>query len=524
MMTAFRLEAFRTQREAPRLVPCTQERTWMDVFTNRHAYRCLPLSIANTHGWELLVPAAFEIEWNGGPQIADLTVRALEPFPAGLPLEHFAMSNFARGIVTLHTGYLFRTPPGWNLLTTGAFNEPRPGISALTGIIESDWLPYPFTMNWQMLHPGTVRFEKDEVFCTVMPIPKNYLDQWDVAIHNLSDDPVLQAEQEVFRASRTEFRKRLEDRDQATLQDGWQRHYFVGRFPDGTEGIDHINKLRLHPPVDRSGTRPLLAKEATASPEAAARLDSSATPKWRPGSLLNRLDQGQTNANRTGRLRLREGVLTPTAATVAITPDLELDPDAFDFIYQPNFLTPAECALLAETAEALAGLQHIEDIKDDFWKGRILYFRDILRARPGAAALMRDAQRRVTERLRCFYELTVPVFADTVQLVRWRSGMHMPTHADRANPDGRPHGMPFRDFASIIYLNDGYSGGELYFPRLDLTVQPAAGMLLAFTGGWYHEHGVTKVLSGERLTMPAFYTFDASHRELELYGLGPLME
>src|SRR5207244_4441019 len=153
----------------------------------------------------------------------------------------------------------------------------------------------------------------------------------------------------------------------------------------------------------------------------------------------------------------------------------ELDPDSLDFVYQPNFLTRAECALLAEAAEALADRQHIEDIKDDFWKGRILYFRDVLRARTGAAALMRDAQRRVTERLRGFYKLTVPVFADTVQLVRWRTGMHMPTHADRANPDGSPHGMPFRDFASVIYLNDEYEGGELYFPRLDLTVKPSTG-------------------------------------------------
>ena len=521
-MIAPRLEAFRTQQNPPELVPCTQERAWMDVFTDRHAYRCLPLSIANTHGWELLVPGAFEVEWNGGPNIADVTARALEPFPDGFPFEHFAMSNFARGIITFHTGYLFRTPPGWNILTTGAFNEPRPGISALTGIIESDWLPYPFTMNWQMLNPGVVRFEKDEVFCTVMPIPKNYLSHWDVAIHDLGDDPVLLAEQEQFRAARSAFRKRLDDKDPAALTEGWQRHYFVGQFPDGTAGVDHVNKLRLNPPVDRTGTRPVLAKEETDSPAAKELLTKAKIQTWRRGSILETLNQAQTESNRVGRRRLREGVLTRTPATVAITPDIEVEPDAFDFIYEPNFLTPAECALLVETAGALAVQQHVDDIADDFWKGRILYFRDILAARPGSAALMRDAQRRVTERLRSFYQLTMPVFADTVQLVRWREGMHMPSHADRANPDGRPHGMPFRDFASIVYLNDGYEGGELYFPRLDLTVKPAAGMLLAFTGGWHHEHGVLKVTSGERLTMPAFYTFDASHRERELYSLGAL--
>ena len=38
----------------------------MDAFPDRHAYRCVPMTVANTHGWELLVPASFEVEWNGG--------------------------------------------------------------------------------------------------------------------------------------------------------------------------------------------------------------------------------------------------------------------------------------------------------------------------------------------------------------------------------------------------------------------------------------------------------------------------
>src|SRR5690606_30494589 len=34
--------------------PAPRERTWMDATDQRYAYRCLPLDIANAHGWELL--------------------------------------------------------------------------------------------------------------------------------------------------------------------------------------------------------------------------------------------------------------------------------------------------------------------------------------------------------------------------------------------------------------------------------------------------------------------------------------
>src|SRR3954451_24152364 len=120
--------------------------------------------------------------------------------------------------------------------------------------------------------------------------------------------------------------------DADALKEAWQRHYFVGRHPDGTAVIDHVNKLRLRDPVDLSGTRPLLAKDETRSPAAEAALPAVAAARWRPTSLLAQLDQTQTGANRTGRARLRDGVLTPTEATLSITPGTEVDPDAFDFI------------------------------------------------------------------------------------------------------------------------------------------------------------------------------------------------
>ena len=40
-----------------RIRPAPVERLWMDRTNERSAYRCLPLNIANAHGWEILCTA-----------------------------------------------------------------------------------------------------------------------------------------------------------------------------------------------------------------------------------------------------------------------------------------------------------------------------------------------------------------------------------------------------------------------------------------------------------------------------------
>ena len=56
----------------PEVRPARAKRQWMDDFVDRHAYRCLPLSIANSHGWEVLCPIPVEIRWNGGMKVEDI--------------------------------------------------------------------------------------------------------------------------------------------------------------------------------------------------------------------------------------------------------------------------------------------------------------------------------------------------------------------------------------------------------------------------------------------------------------------
>jgi hypothetical protein len=221
----------------------------MDEFPGRHAYRCLPLNIANVHGWEVRSPCTFAIHWNGGDEAKDLTVEPLDDYPY---LNHFAHSNFTRGIVTFMTGYLFVTEPGWNLLATGPFNQPRDGISPLTGVIETDWLPYPFTMNWQLTRAGTVRFERGEAFCLLFPVRKDELEATEVEIYNLADDPELEKKQAAWREKREEFMVKFRAGDAATLKEAWQKFYFRGILPDSGESPGgHKQKIRLREPVDR---------------------------------------------------------------------------------------------------------------------------------------------------------------------------------------------------------------------------------------------------------------------------------
>jgi Family of unknown function (DUF6065) len=48
------------------------ERAWMDATDQRFAYRCLPLNIANAHGWEILRHRRDQHACGTGGQSGDL--------------------------------------------------------------------------------------------------------------------------------------------------------------------------------------------------------------------------------------------------------------------------------------------------------------------------------------------------------------------------------------------------------------------------------------------------------------------
>lgn len=58
-----------------------------------------------------------------------------------------------------------------------------------------------------------------------------------------------------------------------------------------------------------------------------------------------------------------------------------------------------------------------------------------------------------------------------------------------------------RDISILIYLNEDYEGGELVFPNQHISLQPKAGMLVAFPSDHHFAHGVKPVTDGTRYAL-----------------------
>lgn len=88
---------------------------------------------------------------------------------------------------------------------------------------------------------------------------------------------------------------------------------------------------------------------------------------------------------------------------------------------------------------------------------------------------------------------------------KWNPGENQDVHADGETAGGWPGYNYIVDYGSIIYLNDDYEGGEIFFPKYNIHMKPKAGTLIFFPSTNMYAHGVTEVISGVRYTSPHFW-------------------
>jgi len=83
----------------------------------------------------------------------------------------------------------------------------------------------------------------------------------------------------------------------------------------------------------------------------------------------------------------------------------------------------------------------------------------------------------------------------------WNTGSYSPLHLDNH------HKFEYLSHSTIIYLNDDYEGGEIYFPKLDFEYKPKCGDVIIFPcDSEEYLHGVKEVTQGKRMTIALWHS------------------
>jgi hypothetical protein len=119
------------------------KRQWMNETFSKHAYRCAPLTSANSHGWEVCLPHDVVVTKND-----DGEVRIIE----GEYFENVKICStdiMNESVAFLHN-ITFVTQDGYSIWVSNPPNYFVDGAQAYTGIIPSSWWFNTFQFSWRI--------------------------------------------------------------------------------------------------------------------------------------------------------------------------------------------------------------------------------------------------------------------------------------------------------------------------------------------------------------------------------------
>lgn len=177
----------------------------------------------------------------------------------------------------------------------------------------------------------------------------------------------------------------------------------------------------------------------------------------------------------------------------------------------PNFVSP-------DLAESM--VRYFEH-KSEMWGPIAFYGSSGMGLQPGDPDLSKfnlsdnfftDISNKFKEAVEVIFNKEVR--ANTSHAQKWDVGGFASPHSDNSDFEGEPNAFEINKYVGVLYLNDDYDGGELYFPEHDISIRPTPFSFISFPGGIENIHGVSEITRGTRYTMVSFWDYaDAEYSE-----------
>jgi hypothetical protein len=173
----------RTHQSPPKIAQSRMQRDWMDETYNKHAYQCLPMTIANVYGWEMQMEDDLVVQWDGGQNPARILSGE---YSSSGRLQ--AVSSIV-GMISIQMSWVIRTEEGYSTWFTGPPNYFPDGASPLTATIPTWWWPDESQMNWKITKTGEpVTFAAGSPFCFFNVYDNSVMPGAEVTSSSLWDD------------------------------------------------------------------------------------------------------------------------------------------------------------------------------------------------------------------------------------------------------------------------------------------------------------------------------------------------
>jgi hypothetical protein len=119
------------------------KRDWMDNTFDRHAYKCFPVSLANTLGWTFSYPEDISFIWDGVPDSSPGHVTVLSG-------EEYVSTGRSNATISFNTGLTFQTDKNLSLLLMPVPNQFIDGVQGFTNIISTSVLKTDLPYAWKI--------------------------------------------------------------------------------------------------------------------------------------------------------------------------------------------------------------------------------------------------------------------------------------------------------------------------------------------------------------------------------------
>jgi len=173
-----------------------------------------------------------------------------------------------------------------------------------------------------------------------------------------------------------------------------------------------------------------------------------------------------------------------------------------------NIVTPEESSFLINmienaTEQEWAGYKNNVDSNGieinaayGNWKTQMLNLEFAPNLLERARVLLDDIQERCNREIKENYGKDY-VVDNLYSIYRFQEGDMMHEHHDSGLSPKIKNGV-------VIYLNDDFEGGEIYYPKVKIEIKPVANALLIHPANMIYRHGVKPVTSGSRYSLAGF--------------------